>query len=529
MQGEKLPSYSVSIHHAQRWAFLGAWLETFMKVDIADPIQQRRGQILNILLVGLGVIALIIFAFNQFDFVPDAGPMSKATTAVTTSFFLVSSIVIAIINRYVSNRLAALLFLCLITVGLFLGDTPYETIWGRNMIVLAMPILFAGLILDPLSTFVFATIISSASLYMARANGLSPNVIGILIFYALALIAWITTRSLEQAVLELKNANLQLDKRVAERTIALNNSVKALQLQIRERMMAEEMLREARDELEGRVARRTEQLSQTNEQLRLEILEREKAEKELEQHLQILAQKNEELEQFAYVASHDLREPLRKVRSFTELLSNRYEGQLDEKADRYISYIVDGASRMQVLISDLLAYSRVGRQSLTIEHVDFNHVMVEVVSDLSVLIAENNAAVHVEPLPCLMADRTRMHQLLQNLLSNAIKFRGENIPNITISAAEDDDGWTFAVQDNGIGINEAYADRIFLIFQRLHKKQAYSGTGIGLAICKKIIQDHNGRIWFESAPNHGTTFFFHIPTNLVELKPLLQKAICNEQ
>ncbi|MCB0011869.1 MAG: GHKL domain-containing protein, partial [Anaerolineales bacterium] len=347
--------------------------------------------------------------------------------------------------------------------------------------------------------------------------------IGAIIYFGLALLAWLSSRSLEQAIVELRRTNQALDQRVADRTSALDSSILELQQQIIERQAAEKALRLAHDELEARVAARTQELRQANEQLQLEIEERRRTEINLEQHVQALAHSNAELEQFAYVASHDLREPLRKVRSFTELLQERYSGQLDEKADRYIEFIVSGASRMQALIADLLAYSRVGRRALELSDIDLNHLVNQVLSDLSLLIRESGAAIVVEPLPQLQADRNTLTQLLQNLLTNSIKFQHPDLaPEIHISATESAAEHTIAIADNGIGISPEFADRVFLIFQRLHTQDKYEGTGIGLAICKKIVQDHGGQIWFESGQGEGTTFYFTIPKR-IEKRQLAQE------
>jgi PAS domain S-box-containing protein len=217
---------------------------------------------------------------------------------------------------------------------------------------------------------------------------------------------------------------------------------------------------------------------------------------------------NAELEQFAYIASHDLQEPLRMVASFTELLGQRYRGQLDAKADQYIFYAVDGARRMQQLIADLLAYSRVGSQGGPLVPVACDGVLPRVLGVLQPAIAETGAAFEIGPLPTVLADEGELGQLLQNLVGNALKFRGEAPPRIAIAARWHGDRWLFSVADNGIGIEMRYAERIFQMFQRLHDRGTFEGSGIGLAIAKRIVERHGGRIWFESTPGAGTTFFF---------------------
>lgn len=224
-----------------------------------------------------------------------------------------------------------------------------------------------------------------------------------------------------------------------------------------------------------------------------------------------LARSNSDLEQFAYVASHDLQEPLRMVASYTQLLARRYRGRLDADADEFISFAVDGVKRMQALINDLLAFSRVGTRGEAFEPTDTNDVMARVLRDLGTAIQDAGAEVTHEPLPTITADAVQLGQVFQNLLSNAIKFRPpDRIPRVHVSARRDHSEWIFSVADNGIGIEPEYAERIFLLFQRLHGRDEYPGTGIGLAICRKIVERHGGRIWFDSTPGRGTTFHFSV-------------------
>jgi signal transduction histidine kinase len=259
--------------------------------------------------------------------------------------------------------------------------------------------------------------------------------------------------------------------------------------EMQQRSRAEEAVRKLNDELEQRVADRT-----------AELAERAKD----------LARSNSELQQFAYVASHDLQEPLRMVASFTQLLAKRYAEQLDNDARDFINYAVDGATRMQTLISDLLNYSRVGTQGKPLIPTDSEEVLKNVLESIKYAIEESGTVISHDPLPRVLADPLQLGQLFQNLLTNAIKFRGESPPHIRISTERKGDDWKISVRDNGIGIAQEHADRIFVIFQRLHTKTEYPGTGIGLAICKKIVERHGGRIWIEPSPGGGTTFCFTI-------------------
>jgi light-regulated signal transduction histidine kinase (bacteriophytochrome) len=221
---------------------------------------------------------------------------------------------------------------------------------------------------------------------------------------------------------------------------------------------------------------------------------------------------NAELEQFAYVASHDLQEPLRVVASYVKLLDRRYKDKLDSDAHEFIDYAVEGSTRMQQMINDLLVFSRVGTKGKPFEPTDLGSIFNRVSANLSVSISENNASITHDPLPVVFADDLQMTQLFQNLIGNAIKFRSiDRAPMIHISVKKLEESWEFSVIDNGIGIDPEYFNRIFIIFNRLHTKDEYPGSGIGLAICKKIVERHGGRIWVESRPDEGSTFHFTIP------------------
>lgn len=239
---------------------------------------------------------------------------------------------------------------------------------------------------------------------------------------------------------------------------------------------------------------------------------RRRAQESLKQYALELERSNRELEEFAYVASHDLQEPLRIIASYLQLLNGRYGEHLDEDGQRYLHYTVDAADRMRELIQDLLAYSRVGTQGQPFAVTDCEVVLQEALVNLQLMIEENAAVITYDPLPTVTADASQLRQLLQNLLGNAIKFHSDKPPHVHIGSRRQADQWLLWVQDNGIGLDPKFSERIFVIFQRLHTRNEYSGTGIGLAICKKIVERHNGRIWAESQPGQGTTFYFTLPT-----------------
>jgi PAS domain S-box-containing protein len=242
-----------------------------------------------------------------------------------------------------------------------------------------------------------------------------------------------------------------------------------------------------------------------------DITDRKRAEDKLKKALLDLERSNKELEQFAYVASHDLQEPLRMVASFTQLLEKRYKDQLGQDAKDFIRFAADGANRMRSLINDLLAYSGVGARGKPLEPTDCHTVLGQAIVNLSMVIENNHAVVTSDQLPTVMADASQMVQLFQNLVGNAIKFRGEETPHIHVSVEEKGNEWVFSVKDNGIGIEAQFKERIFVAFQRLHSREKYPGTGIGLAICNKIVDRHGGRIWVESELGKGSNFYFTMP------------------
>jgi PAS domain S-box-containing protein len=240
-----------------------------------------------------------------------------------------------------------------------------------------------------------------------------------------------------------------------------------------------------------------------------DITTRRTAEAHLLQKLDELYRSNEELGQFAYIASHDLQEPLRMVASYTQLLSRRYRGKLDSDADEFIAFAVDGASRMQRLIQDLLTYSRVGTKGKDLLDTSSEEALQQALLNLRGAIEESGALVTHDPLPAVLADDMQLIQLFQNLVGNAIKYQPPGVPRVHVSATRSGaKKWSFAVQDNGLGIDSQYFEKIFGMFQRLHKREEFAGTGIGLAICKKIVERHGGSISVESEPGQGSTFRF---------------------
>ena len=336
-----------------------------------------------------------------------------------------------------------------------------------------------------------------------------------------ALIVFILSRGLTNPIAKLANA--------AERIAGGDMEFSAVEFDSRDEVGA---LAESFNKMTKSLGIAQGNLREYSQNLEEEIAEREKAEAALQNRLEVeermtgelkkevderkrteeeLARSNAELRSFAYVASHDLQEPLRMVGGYLQLLERRYKDKIDDDASDFIAFAVDGANRMQRLINDLLEYSRVSTRGKDLEPTDLESVLEQNLANLQMAIEESSAMVTHDPLSIVMADNTQMIQLLQNLIGNAIKFRNEESPHVHISVEQKGSEWIFSVRDNGIGIDPEYADRIFVIFQRLHGVGEYAGTGIGLAVCKRIVERHGGRIWMESQPGDGSTFYFTIP------------------
>ncbi|PSB40039.1 hybrid sensor histidine kinase/response regulator [filamentous cyanobacterium Phorm 46] len=284
-----------------------------------------------------------------------------------------------------------------------------------------------------------------------------------------------------------------------------------LQQEITSRLAVEKNLHEKNQILQQEISNRLaveKALQEQNLLLQQEISQRQYAESALLKSNQELARSNAELEQFAYVASHDLQAPLATIASYAQLLEKRYKDQLDSQASKFIGNIVHGCTRMQTLIDDLLEYSRVGRSQRLFELVDCNHAIQQTIANLQGAIRDTEAVVTYNNLPTIMGDNSQLVQLFQNLVGNAIKYRHDAAPAVHITAWKQEGNWLFSISDNGIGIAPQHQERIFQIFQRLHTQREYSGTGIGLAICQKIVERHGGSIWVESEPGQGSTFHF---------------------
>jgi signal transduction histidine kinase len=354
-------------------------------------------------------------------------------------------------------------------------------------------------------TFVFICSIIII-LLVGGADYITGEELSLVIFYIfpISLVAWFTNRNatillcIISSIVEFAS-NAAAGRTYSHYLISFWNSALLLGFFLLYALILSMLQKEYRgrikliDELQGSLA----ELKQTRE--------------ELEQKSQDLARSNMDLKQFAYAASHDLQAPLRGVEGFVNLFSRRYKGKLDTNADEFIGYIIDGVKRMQVLIKDLLEYSQIGAKEIHWKPMESKLAVTQALANLKTAIEESSAIVTYEALPRIIGDSSQLSSLFQNLIGNAIKYRKEEPPKIHIAAERKGDAWLFSVRDNGIGIDPDNSDRIFVVFQRLHTTEAYEGTGIGLAICKRIVERHHGDIWVASEPGKGSTFYFTIP------------------
>jgi len=444
-------------------------ISKLLDVPSTDPDDARRRKLLNILLVGTAIGSALLLAVN---FAADtAGLDSKQhiqTLYLGIILVLTCLVIIFWINRHRAGWLASLLFLLLLTGISVLVDEPGEVAGGRSLINFVIPIMMSSVLLRPGASFIMAGLSSLTITAVASSISEMPNPYAITVFFFIALVSWLTAHTLERTLKDLRTINLELDQRVIERT-------QDLQKEIVERVRSEE--------------------------------ERARAEEALARQAQQL---DAELDQFARVAAHDLQEPLRIVAMYVQLLERRYKGQLDQQADEYIAYVVNGAIRVRNLLDDLITLTRVTTRGKPFAPTDCSAIVNHVLANLGIALERCDAAVTCGDLPTVMADKAQLTQVFQNLVVNAIQFRGDSPLELYIGAEQTDGAWVFSIRDNGIGIEPQYFERIFMIFQKLHGEK-YTGTGIGLALCKKIIERHGGRIWVESEPGQGSTFYFTIP------------------
>lgn len=293
---------------------------------------------------------------------------------------------------------------------------------------------------------------------------------------------------------------------------------KALKYEIKERMATEGKLYESqkkllkvKNELENKVVARTHELEVSNEKLKSEAIERGAIQLILEEQAEELKRSNDDLKQFASAVSHDLKSPLRNIATFSDLIKLRYHDLLDDAGKEYLNIMSAGVDNMVSIIDGLLHLANISKPNAKSEYLDINDLSTNIIKSINQLVVESEAQIRIEELPKLYANRFQIERLLQNLIENAIKFRGAQAPQINISAKKKKNMYVFAIEDNGIGIEPQYKDKIFGLFQRLHTDHTYKGTGIGLSICKKVVEKHKGDIWFESEPQKGTTFFFSLP------------------
>ncbi len=474
-----------------------ARLQRILEVPSADLTQTRRAKILNILLLGLTLLTIIIVVINFVGAETQTFSTQEVRlTTYVTAFFLASSIFIYLTNRYWSSQLAAVLFLVIVTAGLFYGDAPYESIWGRNMIALVIPILMASLILDPRASFVLAGIISTLSLITTFSLGYTPNTIGIVIYMAVALISWLTTRSLEQAVAELKAINVALDQRVEARTQELLQTNEQLQKEVLERVQAEQMLEEERGLLAERVKQRTAEIQQANTQLQ-----------------ELLKVKDE----FLAKMSHELRTPLSVILIRAEALQLEYFGTLTEKQHENLAAIEENGQHLLKLINDILDVAKIqsGRVELNYTNVDVAQLCRSMLTLVDPLAQSKQIQVEFRMdsgIQFIMTDEKRLKQILINLLTNAIKFTHDQ-GHVGLDVQAKDNTVIFSVWDTGIGIDPNDIDKLFEPFVQLDNSitRKYEGTGLGLTLVQQFTDMMKGTLSVETEPDKGSQFMVALP------------------
>jgi PAS domain S-box-containing protein len=545
-------------------------ISKFMKVDVPDREDARRRTMVSVSLVlfegCLFLVWISLLAVPHVFLAEDPQFIWNALLAVGIFLLLLPGLFA--LNRLVSGRLAGWLFVFLLLGLLSAAYDPDESIHGRGLLLFSLPIFLSSLLLYPWASFPIAALSAAVAVVDTLTEHKPPSLFVVLELLFFASISWLLTREMGRAERREDQANEELRKSEEQYRLIADNSVAWIYLIAPDRRLLymspsceqmtgypsgefladpDLMMRivhpEDRKDVEEYPAETLESSVSHSQEFRiitksgetrwidhqcfpicdetgrvigrrgmnLDVTERKQAEKELKNTLIDLERSNQELEQFAYVASHDLQEPLRMISSFTQLLARRYQGRLDQDADEFIAYALEGTENMQRLINDLLAYSRVGTHGKPPAPTSSGQALDRALENLKLTIEESGAEVSGGDLPVVGADDVQLTQLFQNLVANAIKFRSAKPLEIRIDCEARGGEWVFSVRDNGIGIDPQYFDRIFIVFQRLHERGKYPGTGIGLAVCKKIVQRHGGRIWVESEPGKGSTFFFSLP------------------
>ena len=440
-----------------------AWLRDILSPPIfEDQEKSRIARMLSIILIGNFTLSILSFLVLLFF-----GPSQKLGLGITV-FLTALGLILFTLMRGGKVRLASYILVVLLEIFGVSMSVLGGGMTGPAMSFLILVILIAGLLLGGKAALIFLGIsfLTSGGLAYAESIRILPPPIAPMTL-PFRLVIHLTYFALAGLLLYLADGSIRT---------ALN------------------------------------QARQKEHELSLEIAERREMGKKLEDYAQELERSNEELQQFAYVASHDLQEPLRMIASYLQLLERRYQALFDETANEFIEFAIDGAKRMQSLLEALLAYSRVGTRGGPMVQVSTEKIVSAVQENLRFAIEDAHAQVSMGELPTLIGDEHQLLQIFQNLVGNALKYRGDKNPVININARSRNGHWLFSIEDNGIGIPPKYQDRIFLIFQRLHTQEEYPGTGIGLAICKRIVERHGGKIWMESDGLSGTTFFFTIPS-----------------